>query len=176
MERPKILYHIDFYDIPLCGIALYEGQKVYFQIASKGGYISTYQKDKFPEEIINSLNMNNIKIDKTEEDCDIISIDTDNYTSEIIIFSKDYPDYIINKIIDLEFDGFGEYFWSDTFPYLLVDDKKIYVEIQIYKRPWYNFYQLPDHLIDSIDKEHKLFQEYVGYHSDHDPEIYNNVL
>ena len=38
LNRPKILWHLDFYDHPLSGVALYKGNHVYFDIYEDNGW------------------------------------------------------------------------------------------------------------------------------------------
>src|SRR5437667_3354219 len=36
----------------------------------------------------------------------------------------------------------------------------------------YKLYEIPEEYLKQHEERHKLFQEFVGYHTDHDPKIY----
>ena len=42
-----------------------------------------------------------------------------------------------------------------------------------WKYTLYKLYEMPDEYFKQFEESHKLFQELVGYHTDHDPLIYN---
>src|SRR5271156_3168347 len=155
MSRPTILYHFDFWDRPLSGIAVYQGQKVYFKVSVEGGYTGHFRKEDMPQEIIDYLNNNDVIMDG-DDACEI-NIKTDNYELDISIYSNEYPDDIIKKIINCEFDGFGNYFLKDAIPqlgsyfsedaihevkihpYITFNNKRIYIIISLFEFPWYSF-------------------------------------
>ena len=36
----------------------------------------------------------------------------------------------------------------------------------------YNLYNLDDHIIKLLEEEHKRYQQEIGYHTDHDPDVF----
>lgn len=110
-DRPIMLWHFDFLDYPLNGLALYKNQKVWFVKTFGGGWV-------------NPQNSNEHK-------------DLDSYYYDI-------------ESGETGLDG-STIFW---------------------KYPLYKLYEIPDQYLKQYENRHKLFQELVGYHTDHDPLIY----
>ena len=94
--KPKLLWHCDFYDFPLDGVAEYRGQLLW------------------------------LKAD-----------------------------------IDLYYEMFALCDWDD--------------EAMCYDTPsiYYDLYEIPDVVMKDLVESHKIFQEMVGYHTDHDPSVYS---
>lgn len=47
-------------------------------------------------------------------------------------------------------------------------------EISIYEKYRCDIYILEPEIMQHLDNNHKLFQKYVGYHTDHNPTLYKN--
>lgn len=76
-------------------------------------------------------------------------------------------DDIIKSILKLSTDDISSEIDLGDYTVEYSDD-----EVFIYQKRKYDIYRLPPDIISMIDSNHKLFQEMVGYHTDHDPSVY----
>ena len=143
-----MLYHLNFYDRPLTGIGIYgtsyeTGEKIYFSLK--------------------------------DEEWDILLINLDNARADFERFqtftSPDSLKCAVSSLLDLS-DNERETYelpqdLSDEYTILCDSD-----EIVIYKNSKYDIFVLETSIMEKIDARHKLFQTYVGYHTDHDPKVH----
>lgn len=148
IKELKILWHLSFYDMPLSGIALYNGEKIYFKV-TKECLDFCFRK---PAIEINS--------DDEEYDDPVwdLLIDKENlygFPNEIIKFVNDniQQTNISERvgIYDIEIDG-----------------KTIWIS----QHSVVNLYRMPLDKLNEHEERHWMFQENVGYHTDYDPTIH----
>lgn len=139
-----ILYHVGFWDIPLSGVGIY------------GNSFETGQKVYF----------------MIKDECDSFSFELADIEKSLEKLNKcDIPESVRSTIISL--------------PRMSEQERELYAltidgyyiegfsnEISLRKVLEYDIFILEPHVIEKLDAGHKLFQEMVGHHTDHHPEVY----
>lgn len=147
----RMLYHLSFYDTPLTGVGIYNEEKVYFE-QKCGGIIKCFTIDE-AEETFKYMSENK----------DIFQI-PDDVIASIKGFVNTLNN-IPNDALDDNFNDLGLEIGDYTATY---DGCEIFID----EKFQYNIYRLSVDDMEQIDKNHKYFQEKVGYHTDHDPNVY----
>lgn len=151
-----IEYHIDFWDFPVSGVGSYgcdynKSIKVYFR-QTNGGYCKT-----------EDIKINEFLQDLKKEKYDI--------NSELI--EEDIVRLYGTILKDTKNDLCTEYREITTENFIISIDNCI---LSIFEKYRCDVYILPSDIMDVIDHNHRIFQKYVGYHTDHNPGIYKKYL
>lgn len=141
-----MLYHLDKYDVPLAGIGIY-GKSI-----ENGERVYFSQSSGGPVKCFDLASADEI-IPTLEVPSQI--------KDEIRQFITDLPGMSDENFSYRSLDGYD----------IECSEKELYLS-ECYK---YDIYRIPSEIMTKIDYCHKLFQENVGYHTDHDPEIRNKV-
>lgn len=174
----KLLWSFHYYDGPLSGMGMCNGEKVWLEVDEYGKYIEGViftvneildGSIDIPEikEYIEGGKFYTDKILKTENYGIVIS-DTNDGEIEYRAyrFPEEVKEYIKNislEVRDIDVEIQPKYHLSTY-----LEDK----EICVFSFRTFGIYKIPNDIIKILEDNHRDWQEMVGYHSDHDPSIY----
>lgn len=82
-----------------------------------------------------------------------------------ILWHNDFWDTSINGVA--EFQGRKVYFME------VREKEQLDKDFGLVLRPVYGLYDLPNSMMQRLEECHKIFQKWMGYHTDHDPLYYH---
>ena len=141
MDNLKMLWHSCFYDIPLDGLAEFNGEKVYF-VNIRGTLITSIDNVSTLDDIIE-----NIQNDQ--------SFDDEKYKNKLLSELKTLEDLKNPK--------------TKNFEIVYITTTRCAL---IYERAKYKIFRLPKDVLEQYEKNHQEFRDCVGYHSEHDPSMF----
>jgi hypothetical protein len=154
MKKLWMLYHLGYWDGPLNGIGIYgeskeTGERIFFEKRS-GELITCFE------------------LSDADKTIPLLEL-TDDIKESIKQFIKELPRPTTNK------EGFVHKNIANyklICDYEVIDDDISSGEILLYEIYEYDIFRLNSARMKEIDNNHKRFQENVGYHTDHDPDVY----
>lgn len=173
----KMLWDHSYYDGPLSGVALYNGEQVWFTVHHYGVYQDVYCGNLDLSDVYD-LPKDDLQMIKEYIASDCYNTDAIRITDDLRFFIElDGEEYIITKIPEIVRDYLREHAFE------ILEKSCIRVghyEIEfdwenrvgsIYEHRTYKLYRLPADILTQLTAQHNRFQECVGYNSDHDPKL-----